>query len=646
MSQARLKTSQTMKFVDYVYKVCSGSRSCSFNSVKILSFSTLNSAATDESFDFQNPNGYSPKSSSEYGDNWSFRESNRKFKENLTGIYRENSTGVQRNPSLVYGQSYNPGSLRNEFQSNPDGNSVNYNKNYEDNILQHGSNRLYEESRNMQSSRMNNGMYQESQGNYNNGENGVFGQSPYNTNSQNTRNFVPIASEGSGQRFDEKSVRINGFYIGNASSNQQNSSNLWNNSSRMDHQIQNEKSDESSEDGRLNGTIDEFDFFCKEKKLKEAVEVLGLLEQRNISVDISRYLFLMNECGEAQALEEAKYVYEHLSRSISHLDVRICNKIMEMYAKCGSMEDAYTVFNKMGQRNLTSWDTMITWLAKNGHGEDAIEMFTEFKKIGLKPDNQMFFGVFTACSVVGDMKEGMLHFESMIKNYNIEPSTDHYSSVVDMLGSAGYLTEALEFIDKMPIEPGVGIWEIMMNHSRVHGDTELGDRCAELVELLDPTRLDEQSKAGLIPIKSSDIAKEKEKKRFNPLEIKTKVYEYRAGDTSHPEHEKLYSQLRCLKQPMKEVGYVPETKFVLHDIDQESKEEALLSHSERLALSQALMTSPARSPIRIIKNLRVCGDCHNALKIISKLVGRLIVARDAKRFHHFENGVCSCGDYW
>ncbi|XP_071698808.1 pentatricopeptide repeat-containing protein At4g32450, mitochondrial-like [Rutidosis leptorrhynchoides] len=403
------------------------------------------------------------------------------------------------------------------------------------------------------------------------------------------------------------------------------------------------------DEGRLRGTIEDLDALCKERKLKEAVEVLGLLQQNNVSVDLNRFLLLMNECGETQALEEGKKVHEYLVRSISHIDVWICNKILEMYAKCGSMEDAYKVFDKMSKRNVTSWDTMITWLAKNGHGEDAINMFTEFKKIGLKPDSQMFFGVFTACSVVGDMKEGLLHFDSMSKSYNIIPSMDHYKSVVDMLGGAGYLNEALQFIEKMPMEPSVVIWETLMNNCHVYGDTELGDRCLELIELLDPTRLNEQTKAGLIPIKASDIAKEKEKKRLsslNPLEHKTKSYEYRAGDTSHPEHPKLYHQLRCLKQPMIEVGYVPETRFVLHDVDQESKEEALLSHSERLALSQALMTSPARSTIRIIKNLRVCGDCHNALKIISKIVGRLIVARDAKRFHHFENGVCSCGDYW
>ncbi|CAL2250827.1 unnamed protein product [Prunus armeniaca] len=87
---------------------------------------------------------------------------------------------------------------------------------------------------------------------------------------------------------------------------------------------------------------------------------------------------------------------------------------------------------------------------------------------------------------------------------------------------------------------------------------------------------------------------------------------------------------------MQEAGYIPETRFVLHDIDQEGKEDALLARSERLAVAYALLSSPARSSIRVIKNLRVCGDCHNALKIISKIAGRELIMRDAKRFHHFK----------
>ncbi|KAF3631709.1 Pentatricopeptide repeat-containing protein [Capsicum annuum] len=396
------------------------------------------------------------------------------------------------------------------------------------------------------------------------------------------------------------------------------------------------------------GSIDELEDFCKEGKVKEAVEVLHLLEQQHVTVDLSRYIMLMDACSEDKSLEDAKSVHEHLVRSHPHLEIKMYNKILEMYGKCGSMNDAFLVFRKMPQRNLTSWDTMITWLGKNGLGEDAIELFGEFKKTGMKPDGQMFLGVFNACSVVGDIVEGMLHFESMSKDYGIALSIEQYVGVVDMLGSAGYLDEAMEFIERMPTEPSIEVWEIMMNLCRIHGNLELGDRCAGIVELLDPSRLDEQSKAGFLAVKASDIAKEKEKKKSaqSLLEARSKVHEYRAGDRSHPDHEKIYELLRGLKQLMKEDGYIPETKFVLHDVDQETKEDALMAHSERLAFAQGLMNSSARSPIRIIKNLRVCGDCHNALKIASRLVGREIIMRDAKRFHHLKDGLCSCRDYW
>ncbi|XP_022994138.1 pentatricopeptide repeat-containing protein At4g32450, mitochondrial [Cucurbita maxima] len=404
-----------------------------------------------------------------------------------------------------------------------------------------------------------------------------------------------------------------------------------------------------TKDNPYGGTLEELDEFCREGKLKEAVQILEMLEKQNIPVDLSRYLNLMNACGEARSLEEAKVVCKYVIKSQTPLKVSTYNKILEMYSKCGSMNDAYLIFNKMPSRNLTSWDTMITWLAKNGLGEDAIDLFYEFKKTGLRIDGKMFIGVFSACSVLGDVDEGMLHFESMTKNYGITPSMHHYVSIIDMLGSVGYVDEALEFIENMPFEPGVDIWETMMNISRAHGLMELGDRCFELVEQLDPSRLNEQSKAGHLPIKASDLAKEREKKKLanrNLLEVRSRVHEYRAGDTSHPENDRIYTLLRGLREQMKEAGYIPETRFVLHDIDQEGKNDALLGHSERLAVAYGLISSSARSPIRVIKNLRVCGDCHSALKIISKIVGRELIIRDAKRFHHFKDGLCSCRDYW
>ncbi|EPS70420.1 hypothetical protein M569_04341, partial [Genlisea aurea] len=395
--------------------------------------------------------------------------------------------------------------------------------------------------------------------------------------------------------------------------------------------------------------VEKLDEFIRDRKLKDAVEFLEHLQKESIQVDLPRYMALITACGEKQALEQAKLVHHHLLQSMPQLDLRTYNRILEMYVNCGSVEDLFAVFDRMAARNLTSWDVMISGLAKLGHGEDSILLYDEFKQCGLKPDGEMFLGIFSACGAVCDTIEGMLHFESMTKDYGIIPTMKHYITMVDMLGSAGSLDEALEFIDNIPIDPGIDIWKALMKWSRIHGDTELGDRCAEIVELLDPSGLDEESRSGLIHVDAADIEREKEKKKQNGqnlLDMRSRVHEYRAGDRSHPDHEKIYALLRGMKQQMKEVGYVPETKFVLHDVDPESKEEALMAHSERLAAAQGLMTSAARSPMRIIKNLRVCGDCHNAFKIISKLVGREIIARDSKRFHHFRDGSCSCNDYW
>ncbi|XP_047960988.1 pentatricopeptide repeat-containing protein At4g32450, mitochondrial-like [Salvia hispanica] len=402
-------------------------------------------------------------------------------------------------------------------------------------------------------------------------------------------------------------------------------------------------------ESRATSKLDDLDQLTRGGKVKEAVELLELLEKERIRVDIPRFMALVKSCGENEALAEAKSVHKHLVKSMAHLEVRMYNQIIEMYSKCGSMEDAFAVFDQMPERNLTSWDIMISWLAKNGHGEESLELFAEFKQSGLRPDGLMFLGVFSACGVISDVVEGMLHFESMMRDYGVVPGMEHYASIVDMLGTAGCVDEAMEFIQSMPVEPSVEIWETLMKFCRIHGNVVLGDQCAELVQLLDPTRLNEQSREGLIPLSASDMNKEKEKKKSTgqgPLDVRHRVHEYRAGDRSHPDNERLYGLLRSLKQHMKEVGYIPEIRCVLHDVDQETKEEALMAHSERLAAAHGFLTSPARASIRIIKNLRVCTDCHNVFKIISKIVGREIVARDSKRFHHFRDGSCSCNDFW
>jgi hypothetical protein len=124
------------------------------------------------------------------------------------------------------------------------------------------------------------------------------------------------------------------------------------------------------------------------------------------------------------------------------------------------------------------------------------------------------------------------------------------------------------------------------------------------------------------------------------------VHSFVAEDRVHPQTEQIYAELERLAQKMKTLGYVPDTRLVLHDVDEELKEQVLCHHNERLAIAFGLISTPPGKPIHIFKNLCVCPDCHTATKFISKIVGREIVARDANRFHHFKNGLYSCGDYW
>jgi hypothetical protein len=130
------------------------------------------------------------------------------------------------------------------------------------------------------------------------------------------------------------------------------------------------------------------------------------------------------------------------------------------------------------------------------------------------------------------------------------------------------------------------------------------------------------------------------------IEVKQTVHEFLVGDRSHPLIDEICEQLKILAGQMKEAGYVPERISVLHDVEEEQKEDILFHHSEKLAIAFGLISTPLGTSIRIVKNLRVCGDCHTATKFISKVVGREIVVRDFKRFHRFNNGLCSCGDYW
>ncbi|KAI5340072.1 hypothetical protein L3X38_019346 [Prunus dulcis] len=413
-----------------------------------------------------------------------------------------------------------------------------------------------------------------------------------------------------------------------------------------------ERRDEISWNSMISGYIhNEF--------LPKAMDLVWFMMQRGQRLDSFTFATVLSACASVATLERGMEVHACGIRACLESDVVVGSAIVDMYSKCGRIDYASRFFELMPVRNAYSWNSLISGYARNGQGHEALSLFSQMKLQGQLPDHVTFVGVLSACSHAGLVDEGFQHFKSMTKVHGLAPRMEHFSCMVDLLGRAGKLNMIENFINKMPMMPNVLIWRTVLGACcRANGrNTELGRRVAEMLLELEPQnatnyvllanmyaaggKWDDVAKARMAMRKATA----KKEAGCSWVTMKDGVHVFVAGDKSHPEKDLIYEKLKELNRKMREAGYVPETKFALYDLELENKEELLSYHSEKLAVAYVL-TRPSQLPIRIMKNLRVCGDCHSAFKYISKIVGRQIVLRDSSRFHHFADGKCSCGDYW
>ena len=390
----------------------------------------------------------------------------------------------------------------------------------------------------------------------------------------------------------------------------------------------------------------------------EAYELFLQMKREGFKPNAITYMSILNACASAGALEWVKEVHTHAREAGFESDVRVGNALVHMYAKCGSIDDARLAFDKMEERDVVTWNVMIGGLAQHGCGHEALEVFRSMIADGVKPNEISFVAVLSACSHSGLVDEGRRLFLAMTQDYGIEPTVVLCNCMVDVVGRAGHLEEAKLFIDKMPVEPNEATWGALLGACRTYGNVDLGKLAAN--ELL---KLEPKDASTYVLLSNIYAAAGKWEEvlwvrtmmqergiRKEPgrswIEVDNKVHDFVVGDTSHSEAKEIYAELRRLSETIKANGYIPDTRLVLRNIEEEEKELALCSHSEKLAIAYGLMRTPLGQPIRVFKNLRVCSDCHTATKFISKAIEREIVVRDANRFHHFQDGVCSCGDYW
>lgn len=387
----------------------------------------------------------------------------------------------------------------------------------------------------------------------------------------------------------------------------------------------------------------------------EALLLFTQFHREGQSPDCHIFSIVLKACGRFVTDKHALAVYSQVTKTGLTDAIVLQNSLIHALSRCGSIVGALQIFNGMRTRDIVSWNSMLKAYALHGQTKEALNLFEE---MDVEPDASTFVALLSACSHVGLVKEGTNIFNDMFEKYGIVPQLDHYACMVDILARAGHLLEALKIIRKMPMEPDSVVWSALLGACRKHGESKLANFCVSKLRELDPESslgyvlmsniycsTGSFGKACVMRKKMEGLGIKKEP-GLSWTEIGNQVHEFASGGKGHALGEVIRANTKKLIWQLKELGYVPETTLALHDIEEEQKEEQLYYHSEKLAFVFALMYLRGRNAIRIMKNIRICLDCHNFMKLASKLVQREIVVRDSNRFHNFQKGICSCNDYW
>lgn len=401
--------------------------------------------------------------------------------------------------------------------------------------------------------------------------------------------------------------------------------------------------------------------YAQEANLLEAMDFFRELRNSKIEVDGHVVSSIAGVFADYALVEQGKQIHSYAVK-VPEDDISVPNAIVDMYLKCGQIEEAEKLFNDMQEKNLVSWTIMITGYGKYGLGIEAVDLFKRMQLDGIEPDGVTYLALLAACSHSGLVEESREYFSRLCRDRHIKPKVEHYACMVDILGRAGRLNEAKNLIHNMPFNPSTGIWQTLLSSCRVHENLEMGREVERILLNLDGNNpvnyvMVSNLYVGAGYWKESErlrkVAKRKGLKKDagrSWVEIDKEVHFFFNRDETHPLTRKIHEVLEETERRMRqEIGYTSDVRYALHDVEEETKEESLRVHSEKLAIGLALLCGGMEKggkPIRIYKNLRVCGDCHEFIKGLSKILSKVFVVRDASRFHKFEDGRCSCNDYW
>ncbi|PON47861.1 DYW domain containing protein [Trema orientale] len=320
--------------------------------------------------------------------------------------------------------------------------------------------------------------------------------------------------------------------------------------------------------------------FSQQKQSEDAQRFFARMLETGVNPDNFTYATILDTCANLATVGLGMQIHAQIIKQELQSDAYISSTLVDMYSKCGNMQDSRLMFEKAHKRDPVTWNAMICGYAHHGLGEDALKVFEDMQLENVKPNRSTFVSVLRACAHVGNVEKGLHYFHSMQSDYNLAPQLEHYSCMVDIIGRSGQLGEALRLIQEMPFEADAVIWRTMLSICKLHGDIEMAEKAASSILQLDPQdsaayvllsniyadsgMWDEMSKMR----KAMRSHRVKKEPGCSWIEVKDEVHAFSVGDKAHPRCNEIYEKLYLLVGEMKWAGYMPFIHF-----DEEVAEE-------------------------------------------------------------------------
>jgi pentatricopeptide repeat protein len=390
----------------------------------------------------------------------------------------------------------------------------------------------------------------------------------------------------------------------------------------------------------------------------ECLESFGAMVLDGWRPDESSMVSVLSACAHLGAFDVGRSIHCALLRNTARLNAIMQTSLVDMYAKCGSIEKAAAVFDAMDGKNAWTYSAMLSGLALHGNGRKALQVFDAMVREGHAPDAAAYVGVLNACSRAGLLEDGLRCFDRMRLEHKVAPNAQHYGCMVDLMARAGRLDDARALIGSMPTGPTDTAWRSLLNACRIHGDLDLAERALEELRRLGAAnagdyvivadmhaRAKNWAAAAALRTEAVDWGLA-QSPGFSAVEVRGELHRFVSQDMSHPRTRDIYEMLHQMEWQLRFDGYKPDTSEVAMELGEEEKRRVVAAHSQKLAMAFGLLSTPDGAPVRVVTNLRMSKECHAYSALISEIFGREIVIRDRNRLHRFRRGACSCRDYW